>query len=831
MAPLPGSKSHLVIFSFILLPALTAFGLLLSLPNDGQSAVLFGLSKSRLMVAAVLFSAGVFLLGLAIFSLKYANQLQQWWTNHQKAHPQQNLIILSSGLVFAISYIFLGIPEKYLGSFIAIMDRLQPLLIWLLLTSLQIIAGMIVWQVYIQKKFKKIKNETFTATTITLAIMVVIWLFIAVTGLGLVSSNTFWSKNGVPLLWTQVYLALGLGLGLHYILARSNKIKSKMIWVDLCLVILIWLSAVVLWNNQPYTVGVFNTAPRPPTYEVFPINDSYIFDVAAQKMLVGQKMMADVHDKPVFISFLTILHFISGTSYSRFYLFQVMIFAFIPVCGYFIGKILHTSALGLMFAILLLLKELNAIALTNFIQVSTPMMILSEMLTTLGVLLFTLFFLKWMKSRRSNHSNLWIAGGILGLTCLVRLNSASIFPLAILLIGLVSNFKWKPWLITSIMFTAFVMISLAPWMVRNYVSSGDPINFIKNKTSGVIVNQRYDPIIDDVSPSQAPNTTNKTNYLLLGQGMATNYLHNLIGITLVMPPSLEFYNLLDLVRLPYWKLDWNGSLLPGGFWVILGVLILTSLGIATAWIRRRYAGLVPLAVILGYDITLALSLTSGGRYLVPMDWGILLYFSVGLLETATGLMILFGWLKRNRFTEKTKELPDRRKHPANITLVGLVFLLIGAVPVILESLPATYPNSVNITDFIKANRSIPEFSQPVNTDLLNTLAKNPANKVFYGKALYPRYFGENKGEGPTLEQDPLIGSTGFDRLSFLLIGGKDDVPVLLPAGRRLSALIAGADTWVVGCQRTNYIEAVFVVYRQTGSGNASWENSTEPGCE
>ncbi|MCX6079245.1 MAG: hypothetical protein NTW32_06895 [Chloroflexi bacterium] len=823
-------KPRLILIINSILPAITAAVFLMIMPNDGQNAILFGLSRSRIMVASILVLVAIFFIGLFILIIRHPLKAQDWLTENLDKPGRKNFVIACSGFLFFLACVILEMPQKYLAGLWVVEERLHPLVTWVLLVSLQVLIGMIGRQIIINKQLQKFAKDKYIAAISVMAIMVLIWCLVALTGLGVLSANTYWSKIGVPILWPQVLMALAAGLGLELILCRSKKPFLKIILLDIGVVLVVWLAAVILWNNQSFVAGVFNTAPRLPTYEVYPYNDSLLFDVAAQKMLIGQKMAADVLDKPIYISFLAILHFLAGTSYARFYLLQIMCFAFIPVCGYLIGKILYSRPLGLMFAVLLIIKEYNAIALTNYIHVSTSKMILSEMLTALGVLLFTLFMLKWMKSQDATNSNLWIAGGILGLTSLARLNSISILPATILVIGLASNFKWKRWITASIMLTVFVVISAAPWLVRNLVTSGDPFSFITNKTTGVIVNQRYDPIIITDPAVQTTGRPQK-NYFVIVQGIVTNYLHNLIGITLMLPPSLELYKLLDLVRLQYWNLNWDGSLLPGGFWVILGVLAITSWGIASAWMRRRAAGLVPLAVILGYNLTTSISLTSGGRYLVPMDWGILLYFSIGLLEIATGIMVLFGWYQNREPTGEAITLSEKGSYFSRIFLFGLAFLFVGAIPVMMENLPSKlYRESASMADFIKINGSHSEFSRAGNENLITFLAENPAMQVLHGKALYPRYYAENKGDGLTFEVDPLIGSAGFDHLSFLLIGGKDNV-VVLPADKNLSARIPGADTWVAGCQRGNYFEAMVVVFWQENNVKAYWQDPLKLTCQ
>lgn len=812
-------KYRLFLCFYLLLPVIAAMATitwLASIPSDSKNIVLLGMTKNRLLIVGTLFLATLGFTLLSIQAWRQPEQIGRWLEKRLNSPRFLLISTVSGGLIFFSACLFLAIPEKYLGELWAVEERLRPLVIWVLLVSLQILAGLIGWQISKQVVEKTSLKSVVLPGGIALGILLTIWAFIAITRLGLIGNNSFWSKAGVPVLWPQVLLALVIALAFRFLLTRFTKISAKQLWLDLGLCALIWLAAVILWNNQSYVQGVFNTPPRPPTNEIYPINDSLIFDLAAQKMLIGREMMSEAQDKPLFIAHLAIMHLLAGASFSNFYILQLISFAFIPVLGYFLGKSLHSRPLGLMFAVLLVIKEQNAIALTNYIHVSTSKMIMSEMLTTLGVLLFTLILIRWLKNPDWINANLWLAGGILGLTSLVRLNSISILPAAVLLIGLALKFKWKPWVTASILISAFVLVSAVPWLARSTVESGSPINFITDKTGGVIVNQRYNPLIDKntVNTPSEPTASKLKNYLTIGQGMATNYLHNLIGITVMLPPSLELYKLLDEVRLPYWSTEWAGGLLPGAFWIILGVLAITALGISSAWRRWRVAGLAPLAMILGYNLTTAVSLTSGGRYLVPMDWGVLLYFSIGLLDLAVWLLALFGWPANNEPAKA--QIPNQQTGEIfpQLLVTSVIFLFMGALPVIMETLPPErYPRVVSADDFVKANQLLPELSAPKMAENIASLSKDPLAKVFYGRALYPRYFGENKGDGATLAEDPLIGSAGFDHLSFYLIGGASDAPVVLPTSTRISPYAAGADTWVIGCQRENYLEAVLVIFR------------------
>lgn len=815
------SKTRLFLALFFCLPALEALLSIIwlaSTPSDRQTALFFGLSQSRLAIAGFLFLAASGYIFLATLAWQKPLQTADWLK--EKLGKPQFLIAtaLNSGLIFLAAGCFLAIPHEYLGKLWAIEERLRPFTLWALLVSFQILAGIIGWQSRQKSKPRVSNRENIFPIAITLGAFLFIWIFISLTKLGFSGGNSFWSKAGVPLLWPQIFLALGFGLALHYLLARFVG-KANLIWLDLGLGLIFWLAAVILWNGQSYSPGVFNTQARPPTDEIFPINDSYVFDLAAQKMLIGRELAAEAQDKPIFIAHLVILHLLAGENFSYFYLLQIFSFACIPICGYLLGKNLHSRSLGMFFAILLILKEQNAIKLTNYIHVSTSKLILSEMLTTLGLLLFTLALIRWLKSPHLTNPALWLAGGILGLTSLSRLNAISILPAAILLIGLALKFKLKQWGPAALVFAVFLLVSTAPWLARNVAASGDPFNFIRGKTAGVIVNERYNPIIapsEKIDPLQAQPTASKPgSYLTLAEGMATNYLHNLIGVTVMLPPSLKLYRLLDLVRLPYWKMEWDGSLLPGAFWIILAVLTLTAQGVASAWKRWRAAGLAPLTVILGYNLTTALSLTSGGRYLVPFDWVVLFYFSLGLFEAALWVLTLFGWPKNTDVPQPlTNSSPKGKLANKPWLQVSLTFLLLGSLPVLLENLPPErYPKTVSLSEFISANQSLPALSSPEMTKNVRSLANDPLAKTLYGRALYPRYYGENKGDAFTIDQDPLIGSATFDHLAFLLLDSASETPIILPFSGKISSSISGADVWVLGCQRESYVEAVLVVFR------------------
>ncbi len=109
--------------------------------------------------------------------------------------------------------------------------------------------------------------------------------------------------------------------------------------------------------------------------------------------------------------------------------------------------------------------------------------------------------------------------------------------------------------------------------------------------------------------------------------------HNMAAVLLSLPDVVTLDTLDGLSNKgPWGSQTWTGELTPAQNIATVGNLALLAFGLACSWRRFRLAGLVPALVFLGYDLSLAAAATSGGRYIVPINWVAHFYYAVGLID-------------------------------------------------------------------------------------------------------------------------------------------------------------------------------------------------------
>jgi hypothetical protein len=827
-------------FFFFLLPAaagLVVFINLLLIPPDPKNIVFLGYSLNRLLLLGTSLIGILFFVATAAIVKIHPARANAFIDRNLNKGVLFWLLFYGSLLLFAACWITAFLPDASWGRYIAYIERFRPHLYWLLFCCFQLSAGLLWWKYHAQSPALQIRfDKLLVHTLLAGAAVVVIWLIIRLTGLGVWPGNAFWGKSGVPLLTIQIFMAWAASFVVLQLLLLFKKVSfNRKLWFDIAISLVIGLLAVVLWGSEPLPPSGFNTIPSPPNYASYPSSDATVYDLSAHSVSLGNKL-SRAHDKSLYISYLTILNFFTGSDFNQLIRVQILLFALIPVMFYWLGKSLHSRPLGVMIAMVSVFKEMNAIAATNLIQVSNVKMILTEMMTLAGVLLFTLVFVRWLKNPSTHRPALFLAGGLLGVAGLIRLNILAALPLLIFVIGWSLKFRLKQWIAASFLFVLFTMLSLTPWVGRNWYSSGNPLGFVRAKTQGVIVGQRYEPVLTDTlskdsnyinradveeveQPDEAAEPASPIDrYMTLGSNIAAHFNHNLLGVTFMLPPTPILYDLYQMIRLPYWDIQWDGTLLPGNWLFLVLILGIVAFGIGTAYTRTGAAGIAPLFVMLGYNLSNSLSLTSGARYLVPMDFAVILYFCMGVVElTMIAALILQGkkvyslWNQERELTNPGFTNGRKSFRLSAVLLIAGLFLSIGSIPVVLENI---FPRAA-FADMSEA--SISEYKAAVYANLteqnqeIRSFIESEAAIWSTGRALYPRYYLENEGD---LRNDVLLRPYDFARTTFILINqDKKNTIVILPVLNPPDVFPNAADVIVVGCRQKRYIEAVAVIVR------------------
>ena len=196
-------------------------------------------------------------------------------------------------------------------------------------------------------------------------------------------------------------------------------------------------------------------------------------------------------------------------------------------------------------------------------------------------------------------------------------------------------------------------------------------------------------------------------------------------------------------RLPYWT-KWDGVLFRGSFLPIAVNLALIAIGISITWEKRHYTGLIPLFALFGYYLINAVVRNSGGRYIIPLDWVGILYFSIGLLQvTAWGKT----YFKKSPSEDKPESKLDLnntqgRKHSTvhfSMVCTGIGILIIGSLLPMMEWIIPTKRDDGTLSTRISL--ILNDENSFLRTNDKETIIEFLANDGMpvEGYALYPRY--------------------------------------------------------------------------------------------
>ena len=822
--------SPLAFFTYSVFIATTAIvilaGVVLS-PSEPGNAIILGLSLPRLVLASGLFVASLFFAFLSIRAAKdplWAEGMLKRWFGINGAGRLVNGL---AGLIFGIGWIGCFLPFYRAGILAVHWERLRPAMIFLLLAGLATLAVIFYKRSKLPHSGLNLSNAYKTGLILFLPCVLLIGIMLS-TGFGVYAREDYWYGAGVPILFTQ--LATAILAGVLFFQAEKNRTSTRF---DLIVVLLLYVVTAVLWAREPLQRSFLFIGPYAPNRDLYPFADAALYDTASQFALIGQNFLfynGPFFERALYASFLSYLHSLFGQDYDLLMAAQAAIFAIFPALVYLVGKSLNSRVLGFAAALVAMFRGANAIAASNMIDMANPKMMLTDFPTAIGVALIVLLICHWLKRPHQKwHYALWI-GGIVGCSIMLRTNALVFLVVVPLLALLAFPVQWKTWLVSSLLVVLAVLAVTLPWELRNQSLGGTMYSSFLTKFQSVIDLRYRSPLPPDSSslPGEAilPLVSVKQTQVLFEVFrkvetqesscntvvcfVSNHFLHNILTSILILPTSPVLDDLRHTVResYPYWRPDWDGSFTSASFLLFLLNLFFIVLGIHIAWKQHRIIGLVPLAVFMFYNVSNAFARTSGGRYIVPIDWIVILYFLIGVFYT----LILFAntlGLRWSLFSEaeEPSSLPPvpLRSNISRSLLILLLLSGLGALIPFAERLHGNRYQNYDVTQVLSEHEAQIN-SAGLSLQEINSFLQNPNAEVSVGRALYPRFYIENQGE---VHFYPVV-VMGFPRTTFTLIGPGGEKGIVLP-GEKPGHFPHAVDTIVLGCKEQLYVDAIAVI--------------------
>ncbi|MEW5829405.1 MAG: hypothetical protein AB1846_10985 [Chloroflexota bacterium] len=812
---------------------LLALFFLLRQPSEADAAIFLGLSIQRL---ALVFAALVLTLALLFLAWK-ADKFAGWAERHTRQ------LDIFFGILLGIGWLAVWTPSYRLGALSGYFERVYPLLAWTLWLAAVAIALRVADRGLHWDALKAQWREhpaLWRAAAIALGIFLLLWAWIAVSGVGVKRDIDMWNEAGVPVLGLQVLFGLGLA-GLVLFWERRLNGQPAHRRFDAGIFILIWLAAAIVWQQEPLLRSYFLPRPLPPNLEYYPFSDAALYDFGGQQVLLGNGINNGIFtDKPMYMLLLAVFHALGGQSYNGAILVQVLFVAFYPAVLYLIGKNLSGRPVGVMMAVLAVFKEKNAITAALDIQVVHSKLMMTEMPTALAVSVFVLLAVLWFKRSRDGLTlPLW-AGAALGFAALIRPTPVMAAPF----IGFMALFLYRrlprEYLRTVAVFGLGVALLMGPWFSFTQVETGE--NYLFQKIQQVFKRFRITlpsgetwldgniPLAAAAKPDLMPLppglSVETIDFQIENPNMATlvpaHFWHNQITSVVILPMTFQFHDLEHVISQPAWQLGWEGELAPENVFFILLNLSVMALGMGVAWNKARWAGLLPLVVNVSYNLASAFARTSGSRYIVPVDWVLFLYFSLGMVQLVGWAATLVGW-QLAATPQVSDGDPFRPAKKWHFPLAAACMLLIGlSLPFNSLVVPQKYtqPSSQAVINAIESRGLAATLAENgINLNRVGNLAaKDKREVLIHGQAYFPRFYATQQG-GCQLcfMMDDAYLQKDFSRLAFTVIGPKNGA-ITLALDNSPAEFPNAAEVFVYGCKTANrqkynmlVVDAIFVV--------------------
>ena len=439
-------------------------------------------------------------------------------------------------------------------------------------------------------------------------------------------------------------------------------------------------------------------------------------------------------------------------------------------------------------------------------NVSTTKYFFADLPTALVCAAYIWTVIRWQKSTGSRSASRWAFAAGCALGAMVLIRTQSFFLILMLLFPLIPMFRKAPkqGFKQALLFGASLMICIAPWLLRSHRITGQFV-FDHPMTQTAEMARSYNFEGSDLSQLPGENDGDytqrmtafiadsmKKHFSTVSGFVLSHFLNSEISNYRLFPLRDQLHSLPELLksRAAFWE-ELDNSELSGYnlFFFGLGFLI-WALGVSAANRRSPFAGLIPLAAITVFNFSTALGRYSAGRYLIPTDWIIMLYFAVGMADF---LCVLYRF-----FAGKQKaECGSGAFAPSYLSTGICVLLIAAAIPLADRAVPQNF---------------IQDPPEVVKEKLGTMTVECPAENQLYLHALavYPRYYAAGEGEPESAKQG--YAAVDYGRLIFLTLAPDNFGTMEMHLDEPPAYFPDGSEVWLSGCVNgpTSIVETLLI---------------------
>ena len=781
-----GQRAFILTLSAIIPVTLFCAFKLLRIPADQKNAFLFGLSKERLLM----FSGFVLLLSADILAL----------ICRRKTYPLilNNNLFEKICLALSVLSLFLFLmPDYRFHKASAYYNRLKPYILWLFLTT----TLFTVFFRYTKDRFSRFHEFLTNLITQRKFIIPVFLLilagiaFIEISGLGKTVEASLWNKNGVPLQSIQLFSAIVIFAVLWKRRIFMRIVKHRRLFHFL----LIWAAAALIWSLAPKSPHFFSPGPYEPDLQYYPYSDAVTYDIAAQTAVNGWGFnLKRTVLKPalVFIDFLS--HLVTGNNYNLSMYVQSGLFAILPAIIFLFGEAIGGIGCGYLAAVFSVFKEWNALN-THTVLTIHSRLIMSEFLMQIIFASFCYAVFRWLKKDGKENFYAVIAGGTVMLGIFTRYNFMGFVPAALLLVIIAYKKHMRNLLKPLLFFFLSMFLTAAPMIIRDAVTSSGMISELTYTIQNVLIRQRFQeksPFSDadgadsgDDSPKalQPQNTSdfsrnqndefntgqitqefsnnNSIKNLPLLPSIFNHSLHNFTASFLTLPMEITFQDLPHLYTQEgdgLWRDNWQGGF-SFGQWMMVGLWVIT--GSITFGLLIKNFGIAGFSIPyfwFVYAFSIGFSRSSGGRYVVPMNW-------IPMLLLAYLITLICSKGLQPVLPEKSSPFISGKK----IYWALAAFTLFFTAMLLFENFMPSRKTAAQESDLTIIKERLSDHEE-IDWAMAEKQEEEGLLHITHGVVAYPRFYyylkGEHASYGSAMVKD-------FSRLTFMGInmGDEDDI--------------------------------------------------------